>query len=107
MSGVTLYFAPRCRSRAFFMRASAAAFDAFLAIDRRSAAVKFSARVFPPIRPSSLNMFLAAGVSFIFVVRLPPGSYLMYPIYAIGVRCRNHFHWSYIDVLIDNVFGKD
>jgi hypothetical protein len=31
-------------------------------------------------------MSLAAGVSFIFVVRLPAGSSLMYPIYAIGVR---------------------
>ena len=51
---VEFYFVFRCRSAAFSVRAFAAAFDALIALARRSSALIFSARAWPPMRPRAL-----------------------------------------------------
>ena len=59
------YFAPFCRTVAFEVRASAAAFDAFTAIFLRSSGLSFAARALPPMLPKAL---MAADVSLIFLL---------------------------------------
>jgi hypothetical protein len=51
---VELYFVLRWRSAALSMRAFAAAFDALIALARRSSGLNFSARAWPPMRPRAL-----------------------------------------------------
>jgi|HubBroStandDraft_4_1064222.scaffolds.fasta_scaffold01361_5 hypothetical protein len=51
---VELYFDSRWRSAALCMRAFAAAFDALIALARRSSGLSFSARAWPPMRPRAL-----------------------------------------------------
>jgi hypothetical protein len=51
---IKFYFAFFCRSVAFAVRAFAAAFDALIALARRSSALNFSARACPPMRPRAL-----------------------------------------------------
>jgi hypothetical protein len=48
------HFVLRWRSTAFSVRAFAAAFDAFIALARRSSGLIFSARACPPMRPRML-----------------------------------------------------
>ena len=51
---IRLYFSLCCRSAAFAVRAFAAAFDALIALARRSSGLNFSARACPPMRPRAL-----------------------------------------------------